>query len=409
MVRVIPKITGFMSIVGSAFIVATVLRSKEKRGRVYHRLLLAMAILDVSTSFWFFMGSWPIPQDTPTVDMSLGTTWSCTLQGFFIQLGLAVPFYNAMLSVNYLLAIRYGWSDQKMHSVEPYMHVGALAWPLASAIACLPMTLFNNANLWCWIAPLPAGCNDDDPDPANHCIRGHNAVLYQWVFFYVELWALMLFCSVAMALVVARVRQQEQAVAKYGSGGGNTGAKKKHAKSQRVAKQALLYVGVFYLTWLFGTINRMYQAITKTTSFPLLVLHSVFVPWQGFLNFLVYNRPYYLRYKDNHPEEGCCHMVIMFFFCCCLYRSEAHHPDGVKTSIYNLGVTKMLRRLTSKSTHRLVKRDTTANTDHGRETLSEFEDQSGGAARSFSEEQTLESERSLEEDLDQRRQDLAQL
>jgi len=96
-----------------------------------------MGVLDFVSSFWFFLSSWPMPADTPNVvyavgklphrvsqlhrnfdsyhltmaptlpPLSQGNTGSCTAQGFFVQLSLAVPFYNAMLALNYLLSIRY--------------------------------------------------------------------------------------------------------------------------------------------------------------------------------------------------------------------------------------------------------------------------------------------------------------
>lgn len=43
---IVPKVAAFPSILGSLFIVQHVLRSKKRRGRVYHRILLLMSAND---------------------------------------------------------------------------------------------------------------------------------------------------------------------------------------------------------------------------------------------------------------------------------------------------------------------------------------------------------------------------
>lgn len=73
------------------------------------------------------------------------------------------------------------------------------------------------------------------------------------------------------------------------------------SKSRRVAAQALWYVGAFYLTFTFATINRLIQQIAGKTVFATTVLHTIFEPAQGFLNYLVYVRPRFINYKDKNP------------------------------------------------------------------------------------------------------------
>ena len=48
-----------------------------------------------------------------------------------------------------------------------------------------------------------------------------------------------------------------------------------------MAFQALRFVGVFYLTWAFATVNRLLQLIVGHSYFWLMFLHTVFVPMQG--------------------------------------------------------------------------------------------------------------------------------
>jgi len=54
-------------------------------------------------------------------------------------------------------------------------------WAFFTAVYSASTGLLNNANLWCWIAPLPQGCKDSYRygDEAN-CVRGDNWWIYRW-------------------------------------------------------------------------------------------------------------------------------------------------------------------------------------------------------------------------------------
>jgi hypothetical protein len=129
----------------------------------------------------------------------------------------------------------------------------------------------------------------------------------------------MIFVAIAMLLVYLHVRKQEAETTRtlFSNASSN--------KSQSVARQGILYIAAFWLTWIFGTMNRAYQTATKGESlFPLLILHSTFIPSQGFFNFLVYIRPRYLNYRALHPEEkvlGAMTGVLQGMFCCYPRRS----------------------------------------------------------------------------------------
>jgi hypothetical protein len=88
---VIPKFTGFLSILGSSWIIVEVLTQQTKRENVYNRLLCAMSIVDVTVSIWFFASSWPISEGTEGVAWTVGSGRTCVIQGFFIQMGATPP------------------------------------------------------------------------------------------------------------------------------------------------------------------------------------------------------------------------------------------------------------------------------------------------------------------------------
>ena len=84
-VAIVPKISGFLLLCGSSWIIVEVLTSKNKRKTVYNRLLLSMSIMDAAVSITYIASTWPIPRFSPTVVGAFGTVGTCTAQGFFNQ------------------------------------------------------------------------------------------------------------------------------------------------------------------------------------------------------------------------------------------------------------------------------------------------------------------------------------
>lgn len=78
-----PKGTAILSIIGSSWIIAEVLIDRRKRSTSYHQIMMFMSIADVVASFTFFLTTWPIPKNTPGAFWAVGTTETCTAQGFF--------------------------------------------------------------------------------------------------------------------------------------------------------------------------------------------------------------------------------------------------------------------------------------------------------------------------------------
>jgi hypothetical protein len=208
---ILPKITSFISMCGSSWIIIEVAGSHTKRYAVYNRLLFCMSVFDFLVALSYFASTWPIPRGSPGVLWALGTTQSCTTQGFFNQLGVVPPVYNCCLSFYYMLVVKYGVSEEYMaRNVEFWMHLGSLGLGFATATASIPLELFNNADLWCWIAPLPFDCSDSYTYGETNCIRGNNAWIYRWAFFYAPIWASMLLVTIINIAVYRTVRKREK-------------------------------------------------------------------------------------------------------------------------------------------------------------------------------------------------------
>lgn len=214
---VVPKFSSILSLLGSTWILVEVLTGKGKLRQVYNRLLGMMALYDILESVWNFASTWPIPRGTQGVWGASGTTATCAAQGFFLQFSLGVPIYNACLSIYYLLIIRYGISEERIQRyIEPSMHVIVFLISGGTAFASAGLNLLNNANLWCWIAPYPLDCKDSlrYGDEAN-CIRGDNAWLYRWLFYFIPLWTCIAISIVATFMFYCSVKKREHASLQY--------------------------------------------------------------------------------------------------------------------------------------------------------------------------------------------------
>lgn len=200
---IVPKFSAVFSLFGSIWIVVEVLTgtnpqdNKPKRQHPYHRLLLAMSIYDILESIWNFASSWAIPRGTEGVFRPLGTTATCSAQGFFLTLSVAVPIYNAFLSLYYVLVVNYRMTDEMLkRRVEPFMHLTAFVWAFGTALTSAFLGLLNNANLWCWIAPYPAGCVESTPfGESGTCTRGDYSGIFRWVFYFGPLWLCIAFAG----------------------------------------------------------------------------------------------------------------------------------------------------------------------------------------------------------------------
>jgi len=311
---ILPRISGTLSMIGSACIVMEVLRNKQKRSKVYHRLLLGMSCVDFIFSSSLAVSTLPIPADSGVYGAK-GNDATCTLQGFWVQFGLTETIYNTVLAYYFMRVIRYSKTESQMKKVEIYFHLIPLLYGFFNCFLALGLDLYRNASLWCWMTTDPQ--------------------VFRWVLFYGPLWFLIFFPMVVFYyLTWKKVRDLEKKTAKYSfdSRGSRSTTnemdrdRKKLRYSTRIAHQAYFYFGAFIISWIWSTAFRLGQLFTGNSNYFLLLMTSFFVPLQGFLNYFVYMRPRYLQYKKKHPKFsffGICRRVFVSTFCrCCNTQSE---------------------------------------------------------------------------------------
>lgn len=96
-------------------------------------------------------------------------------------------------------------------------------------------------------------------------------------------------------------------------------------RNRNVAIQCLLYLGAFYVTWTTATILRVVQSLGQAPSYGLVLSVGICIPIQGLLNFIVYIRPRYQRYREANPAAN---FVLAFRrFSGSIFRLEKNDDD----------------------------------------------------------------------------------
>jgi len=298
---IVPKINGFLSMIGSIYIIYDIFQSQSQRRKMINKIMLVLSISDVFYSlFTHILGTWLVPRGQSYG--SAGNEATCTFQGSVSEFCGSTVYYNATLALSYLLMVRYEWSEHKLRKIQPVLLYLPFSVCLISTIIPLFLDAYNYTGTWfCWIAPYPLECGEEDSEV--ECERGGT---YKSLF----LWLCMLPVAMSNIVIIGSmfmlyrtVKQQEQAIGEFQSNGG---AKNGESNSKRVAMQGIFFVGAFLITYFFyyiaGAIYMVGVAPPKPAWLYLTV--SFFLPLQGFFNLLVYVRPKVSKYLKENPDAS---------------------------------------------------------------------------------------------------------
>lgn len=145
----IPKFIGAVSFFFSALIVWSVCRGEGKR-TCYHRLLCGISIIDLSTSIWISLTSWPMPASEGFL-WAVGNDMTCKTQGFFLQMSVGSSFYNVSLCVFFSLMIVFNWKEADLIEVEWLLHCIPILFALLSSFTGVFLDVYgpNPNGIWC--------------------------------------------------------------------------------------------------------------------------------------------------------------------------------------------------------------------------------------------------------------------
>lgn len=210
----LPRVSAIISLLSSLLIIRDILRryrqsavgsslrAGSSQNRVYLELLLGMSVADMVGSVAWSFTTLPIPEYLPNgypsqIYGAHGNEQTCAAQGFFVQLGYIGVFYNMMLSVYYVLVIRFGYKGQRLLKVRKWLHAIPLSIGVILAFAAIP---FYDMAVWgCHIAPPPLESN-------------YGPIL---VFSVIPLSLVITVATVNMVLVYLKVRRVGKAARKW--------------------------------------------------------------------------------------------------------------------------------------------------------------------------------------------------
>lgn len=255
-----------LSFVGSLMIISQVSRSNINRSTPQQRLILLISVCDIVLGIcWIFNPLLMYNSGVPY--WARGNQVTCSVQGFMIQLSILTgALYQASLQLQYLLGIKYGWTQRQLkwgfllpvtstlckltthvfyawnnqRNIEKYLHFVPLVLGLATAILNLVLKNYNPADWDCWIAPYPSNCtssyeltNGEETD----CVRGDNASIYQLACFFGPLWLVIGFCLFVMCQIYSHVYTVESRTRRY-----QFSVDEQMKLTKEVKSQSILYV-----------------------------------------------------------------------------------------------------------------------------------------------------------------------
>eukprot|EP00835_Amoeboradix_gromovi_P003588 NODE_244_length_13037_cov_0.560442.p3 type:complete len:301 gc:universal NODE_244_length_13037_cov_0.560442:6663-5761(-) len=244
---IVTKVASVPSIIGSSVILHRFFNSEEALKRnLSQRIIFYMSILDFVCSVMFFIGPW-----------FFDNQYSCTFQGFVIEMTLAAPLWNFAHTTNILLRVIFGVNAEKANRLEPFYH--AIAWgiPIVGGIIGISRDSMVPVGGWCWFNSSEIGLRFGS--------------FYAWVFFCVT-YNIMVAFSV---LLFIRNKQRDSGF-------------KLSKKTMRSAKNQLYYVAALCISFGPSSITRIVQTVTGEEIFWLQIIQAATLPLQGALNCIIY-------------------------------------------------------------------------------------------------------------------------
>lgn len=196
----LPVLSACLSIWGSASIIHMVLSSDKRTP--YRRILLGMSCCDVVSSFNFALQAFLVPAATSHRIWAVGNASSCSAMGFFQQLSFSNIGYSCMLSIYFLLTIKFAIREKEVaKKYEPMMHIVSVGWPLLTASVGAGMGVYDELSVGhgCWVTNYPKNCDSPDTPPCQ-------SPMIAWIFAGIPAFVLFVIVFISNVLVFCHVR-----------------------------------------------------------------------------------------------------------------------------------------------------------------------------------------------------------
>ena len=253
-----------VSVFSSSIIVCIMINDRERKLKApNNRFLLALSSIDILQSLAFMASSLPMPKSSGYYG-AMGSPFSCSMQGFVLQLGMAVPCYNASLCIWFLYSIKHNMHPKKFQqTIEPYCHVVSIIYPVLSAILFAVLDRYGTAT-------------------GNVCWAESDKRFLDLLFLTIctplfPSFAVIIYClvSIHLSFVVKEKKLRRYSTSESGMQwrpNNSLQAKKLHSE------QARLFSFAYFITFLFPVLNGFFYTKQQTT--PLDIPQAIFLPLQ---------------------------------------------------------------------------------------------------------------------------------
>ena len=310
----LPFFPALLSIWGSCNICYMVL--KDRKHTPYRRILLGMSICDIFSSLVYPWQSFLVPAATSQRVWAIGNGVTCNMMGFLQQCAFSNIWYNGMLSVYFLLTVKFGVRPGVLAKrYEPFMHAISLGYPILTASIGVGMGVYDEIELGagCWVTNYPKGCGCSGMKTGPCCQSDTIA----WIFAGIPTMAIFFMILVNNVLVVCYVWHtiqtsqagMDRSVRESMQRSSQQRPNHQSERIKAVATQGFLYVAAFLTcsvsTWCLRIMESLsFDAEDEYQLFPLLLIQNLLLPLQGFFNCFIYVRPSFLRSRRDYPHES---------------------------------------------------------------------------------------------------------
>jgi len=180
---------------------------------------------------------------------------------------------------------------------EPFMHAYAVLPALVCASIGASKSYFFSQRKYCWIEdPFRYSKKSDGWDGFG---KGGWLVLASMIWVGINS-LVTLYC---MVNIYYEINKRARAMRRYSVSQASAPPSRIQVAANDSAKQGLLYMSAFLLTYSWSGITLLSRIIAgKASSKTIYMLTAVFLPLQGFWNFLAYIRPRFVRLRRGHPS-----------------------------------------------------------------------------------------------------------
>lgn len=280
---VIPKVVSVISLVSILVMVFRIVFRVQDNWLLYHKLLLIYCFCSFCTVIFVCL-----------IGLTTRNSSYCIFQAWIGQM-----FTNGQiwclcaLATNFLIKVKFEWSDRKVKKLEPLLFLLCFLCPLITSFSGLGLNLYGVTGQWCWIS--------------------RNFFWYRFIFFYIPLWIILVYVSIVMILIILLVRQNDRL--NIVNKNQPHAIEKRSNYFRKVQVQSVLYIFVGVIVWLPGTALRIQEAIVVNQSlFQLQVLQVLAVPSDGFLNFLVFLYPRWSEMRKKFENISYFKFIFLLFF-----------------------------------------------------------------------------------------------